>query len=101
MCGKKGRKRGGEGKAVCRTVGQQESRFPLLPPSARPRSAAAAAKLTKVFPSLLRLARQSENGEEREHNLSVRILGMTAKQDVVTETDRGEKEKLHRRRDLW
>ena len=62
--------RGKEGKkAVGRSVGQQESRFPL---------ALGAAKLTKVFRS------ESAKGEERENHLSVCILGMTAKHDVVT-----------------
>ena len=68
----------GRKQAVGRSVGQQESRFPLC----RSFSAAAAAKLTKVFRS------ESAKGEERENHLSVCILGMTAKHGVVTTESR-------------
>ena len=68
----------GRKQAVGRSVGQQESRFPLP----RSFSAAAAAKLTKVFRS------ESAKGEERENHLSVCILGMTAKHGVVTAESR-------------
>ena len=69
---KSGKKAGG------RSVGGP-ARKPIPP---LPLSAAAAAKLTKVFRS------ESAKGEERENHLSVCILGMTAKHGVVTTESR-------------
>lgn len=69
----------GRKQAVGRSVGQQESRFPLCRSFS---AAAAAAKLTKVFRS------ESAKGEERENHLSVCILGMTARHGVVTTESR-------------